>query len=174
MNIKYDLVNNRNFKYWLYRCWIDEDKCELTVPLYSMDGRWVGVQKYNPLYPKKGKGKNRYMTHSSEQPFWGLETLPLEKCVVYVTEAVFRSSTLHSIGFNSISLMGTTLSKKCKNIMKEHPLYEFVWIGDPDKAGEKAMKYFNEGFISPKDIDEMEEKELIEFMSEVELLRKDK
>ena len=42
--------------------------------------------------------------------------------------------------------------------------YELIGIGDNDKAGQKLVNTVKKGFLSPVDLDEMADKEIIELL----------
>lgn len=174
MQKKFDIYNDllvkRGFDYNKYKCWVSEEETCMTVPIYSFDERMVGYQKYSPLKDKSYRYEGRYHTWSSEQGLWGLETIPEDyNGVVYLTEAVFRSVSLHRIGKQSVSLLGCTCSKRLLREMRNHPNYKFVWIGDPPSNGVDAGKIMVNkigGFQSPKDLDEMTDEEIIKMFEE--------
>lgn len=148
----YEYLKERNFNPELYnQCWVNEGECKMTVPIYSFDKRLIGYQEYRPI-DKKG---HRYYTNSSEQSVWGLNEIPPDyKGVVFLTEALFRSNVLHERGLPTMSLLGSTCSKQFGRFLRDHPIYDFVWIGDPDKSGRFMLKYLP-GECSPKDLDEL-------------------
>lgn len=167
MQKKFDIYEDlakRGFDPSNYRCWVSEEDSSMTVPLYSFDGRWVGYQKYSPLLSKKERYGGRYHTWTSEQAIWGTEYIDADyEGVVFLTEAVFRSVALHRIGIPSMSLLGSSCSKKMLYDLKNHPKYKFVWIGDPPKNGVDAGRIMVNklgGWQSPKDLDEMTNEEL--------------
>lgn len=168
-----DELLTRGFDPTKYKCWIDDEKYCMTVPLYSFDGRLVGTQRYAPKFSKKNTTKtgnsHKYYTYTTEFGIWGLDTIPLEPCTIFVTEAVFRSTALHSIGLNSISILGSSIPTGNMNDFKIDYKYRYVWIGDPDSGGmnKNIIKGFYELLQSPKDLDEMSLDELIEFRDNV-------
>ncbi|AQT25257.1 DNA primase [Providencia phage vB_PreS_PR1] len=148
-----------------HKVWVDLDNNKATFPLFATDGRFVGFQVFSPDSPKKAdKPSNaRYFTWSSEPALWGLDTVPQDAKVVYVTEAVFRATALHSVGVPAVSVLGSSMHKPLLRLLNKSNV-KFVWIGDPDNAGAKLIKKFKHGGVqSPKDLDDMTHDELLAF-----------
>lgn len=97
---------------------------------------------------------------------WGTEYIDVNYSgIVFLTEAVFRSVALHRLGIASMSLLGSSCSKKLLREIRNHPKYDFVWIGDPKCGSSDAGKIMVNkigGFQSPKDLDEMTDHDLRE------------
>lgn len=151
-----------------YRCFIDEDRNSISFLLHDSMNRIIGCQEHLPFEVDKSY---RYNTQSSGQPIWGMEYIPEDyRGVVYITESITRSIYLHKIGLYSISILGSTCSKQVLDFFLNNRRMTFVWIGDPDRGGERLLKYFGEnGLTSPKDVDNMNIFELYEFKQLLEV-----
>lgn len=71
---------------------------------------------------------------------------------------MFKSATLHSLGLNSWSVLGSNVSKVLYQQLSLLP-YRFVCLGDDDKAGEDFARTFSLGTTS-KDLDELDRESL--------------
>lgn len=76
---------------------------------------------------------------------------------VFLTESVFKSASLHALGLNSWAVLGSDVSDDLYHQLRLLP-YDFVCLGDNDKAGEKFSRTFGYGTTSP-DLDELSAKE---------------
>lgn len=151
----------------LYAVWYDDDVA--TFPLYNGADRWVGYQEYRPHFTSKKNNdpkEGRYYTYlpSGVDGVFGLEALNHDQKTIYVVEGVFKAAVLHRLGYNAIA----TLSSHPKRMDSWFTIlganFDLVAIGDPDKAGEKLVKFVGRGACSPKDLDEMSDTEIEEFL----------
>lgn len=153
----------------LYAVWYDDENVVATFPLYNGSCNWVGYQEYRPLFTSKKNNdpkEGRYYTYlpSGVDGVFGLETLDHDKKTIYIVEGVFKAANLHRLGYNAIA----TLSNHPKRMRSWFKVlganFNLVAIGDNDKAGEKLVKFIGRGACSPKDIDEMSDSEIEEFL----------
>lgn len=134
--------------------------------LFDFMGKPVGYQQYLPFGPRNSKNvrEARYFTYLPKRTngYFGLESLAFDG-PVYLVEGVFKAATLHRLGYASISLMGSE-TKQHRNQLA-FLRRELVAIGDNDPAGHKFTRALG-GFVSPTDLDEMEDEEVKELLNE--------
>lgn len=133
--------------------WVTETT--LTVPLFGFNHALVGYQVYTPNAPKKAANPKeaKYFTRlNGKVGVFGLEIV-LQPGPVFLTESVFKSASLHSLGLNSWAMLTSTLSPQLTQQLKLLP-YDFVCLGDDDKAGLEFSKTLGRGTTS-KDLDEL-------------------
>lgn len=146
----------RRYDLWRYPTqWLAG--AQLTVPLFDFGGRLTGYQVYSPLADKKADNPKaqRYFTRMSGnvQAVWGLELPVSVGSTVFLTESVFKSAAVHRAGFNSWSVLGSSVSPQLRQQLSLLP-YLFVCLGDDDSAGLAFSKTFAAGAVS-QDLDEM-------------------
>lgn len=158
-----DDLRDRHFDPSLYSCWVSEES--LTVPLFGFNRAIAGILTYTPSYPKKSKDPRfgKYFHRGKSQSIWGLE-VPLNSNLIFLTESIFKSASLHSLGLNSWSVLSSSISDPLHQQLLSLP-YWFVCLGDDDKAGEKFSRTFRYGRTS-KDLDELSEEERREVVKE--------
>lgn len=154
----------------LYRLNLCYKTNKITFFLYNLNGQIVGYQHYLPLIEEKGVKNNpklgRYFTYLPKNTvgLFGLEALNKENRKIYIVEGIFKAAMLHRLGFNAIAVL-TSTPKRLKPfffIMKQ--TYDLIAIGDNDKAGQYLINIVGKGFKSPKDLDEMEDKAILELL----------
>lgn len=154
----------------LYQVVYDDYEQVITFYLYNFAGKIVGYQQYRPGVEEKKKKNDpkngRYFTYLKNHVdgVWGLEVLDNSKRTVYVVEGIFKAAVLHRLGYNAIATL-TATPKRLKPLFKIlKSRYDFVAIGDPDKAGQMLVNIIKRGECSPLDIDEMRDEEIIKFI----------
>ena len=155
-------LKSRWFDPGKYHCWISES---LQVPLFGFNHSLQGVLTYTPSFPKKNKDPRlaKYFTRARGQPVWGLE-VPVRGRLIFLTESIFKSASLHSLGLNSWSVLSSSISTLLYQQLILLP-YQFVCLGDDDMAGEKFSRTFRYGKTS-KDLDELSPGERIKVIDE--------
>lgn len=143
--------------------WITDST--LSIPLHDFSGALRGIQIYTPDNPKKHPNPKccRYFSRSfSKQVVWGRE-LPVKTGVIFLTESVFKSAALHELGVDSWSINGSNIEKTLLHQLRVLP-YQFIPIGDEDKAGRAFSRYFSVGGCLD-DLDERTPEELKGFLN---------
>jgi hypothetical protein len=146
---------------------LDTDENILTVYLTNLSGQFVGFQQYRPEEEAKRLNDprlSRYFTYSQRgvNACWGLETLDPTEKDLYLVEGIFKASTLHMLGYNALALL-TSHPKPMKSWL--HTMnYNFIGIGDNDKAGDGIINVACKGFKLERDVDEYSLEELEEIL----------
>lgn len=149
-------IKSRGMKPENYNIWYGKNI--ITFPLYSFGGQLIGYQQYIPDAPKHTENPKeaRYFTrmYGNGQSVWGLD-VPLydDDRIIFLTEGIFKSTAIHNIGRNSWAVLGSNISTQLLNQLRLLP-FEFICIGDDDKAGIKFANTFNRGIVK-SDIDEL-------------------
>lgn len=154
-----------------YKYWVSYSVNTVTFPLYNLSGKMVGYQQYRPLADKTQSNNpklSRYFTRLERgvDGFWGLETIQMGK-PIFIVEGIFKAAKLHSLGYSAITACGSN-PKRLKNwIFIMGQVYEIYAIGDNDSAGQLLVDLIARGKCSPKDIDEMGDQEIFNFINEI-------
>lgn len=168
-NLKQHLIG-RGMNPDLYCTNYDEECRVVTWFLYNFSGQVVGYQQYRPDVTDKKIKNNpkdaRYYTHlKNKDGVFGLDVLNSEDRNIFIVEGVFKAGVLHRLGYNSLAVLSSTPKplKPWFFILKQ--TWNLVGIGDNDKAGESLVRTVGKGFVSPKDLDEMSDKEIKELFT---------
>lgn len=153
----------------LYNVNYDSVDGVITFYLYNGIGHLVGYQQYRPDQTAKKSNDpkdSRYYTYlpSGVDGVFGLETLDINKKDIYIVEGVFKAGTLHRLGFNAIAVL-TNSPKRLKpwfRILKAN--FNLIAIGDPDAAGQKLVNTVKAGYLSPLDLDEMQDQDILDLI----------
>jgi hypothetical protein len=140
------------------RCFVDTASNVVTFPLYSLDRRWVGYQKYNPLGSKlvrKSEEVSRYYTYLSEFAVWGLEYATADTLVV--CEGVFKAARFVSAGVPAVATLCNDPPKAFMKQLREQ--YHLVAVLDPDVAGNALKKHVHEYFVPDNPVDQLRDEE---------------
>lgn len=150
---------------------LDQENEIATFYLYNLSQKIVGYQKYNPNATSKkinNEETGRYYTYLPKgvDGVFGLEQINPNDRTIYIVEGVFKAVNLHRLGFNAIAVL-TSSPKRLKTwfrILK--PTWNLVAIGDNDPAGQKLVNIVKKGFLSPTDIDEMPDEDIMKMLKE--------
>jgi hypothetical protein len=141
----------------------------VTFYLWNMSGQIVGYQQYRPLKTSKRENnprQSRYFTKLKEKDgVFGLELLDFNQRTIYIVEGIFKAAVLHRLGYNAIAVL-TNHPKRLKpwfRILRAQG-WNLVAIGDNDSAGQKLVNTVNSGFLSPMDLDEMKDEDIISLL----------
>lgn len=154
----------------LYNVQYDSDERVCTFYLYNGTGDLVGYQQYRPDQTSKKMNDpklSRYFTYlkSDKDGVFGLETVDSKSKVIYIVEGVFKAAVLHRLGFNAIAVL-TNHPKRLKpwfRILRAQG-WILIAIGDNDPAGQKLVNTVKSGFLSPVDLDEMRDEDILELL----------
>ena len=134
--------------------------------LRDFSGKLVGYQNYRPFADRNHKNvkEARYFTYlpRGTNGYFGLESL-VRPGPVYLVEGVFKAGSLHRLGLAAIALMGCETKRHRSQLCLLRR--RLVGIGDNDDAGRKFARSLN-GFVSPIDLDEMADKDILELLNE--------
>lgn len=138
-----------------------------TFYLFDEYERFTGYQRYNPnSFEKKVNNsiEGRYFNHNQrgELCIWGLEVLTLQG-PLFITESIFKSAAIHSVGLNSITQLTSGVSKRFLDYVDALGM-DTYFVGDMDAAGLKFSKYRPGGFITERDLDEYPTEKLRELL----------
>lgn len=170
----------------LYNAHYDPVEVCVTFPLYNGARHWVGYQTYKPLHSNK-KNKNdprdgRYYTYLSsgknvelENGFlgsrpdvdgvFGMESVDSNTKTLYVVEGVFKAAKLHTLGYSAIAVLTSTPKRLKPWFRLLRATMDLVAIGDNDPAGQKLVNTVKRGFLSPVDLDEMNDRDVVEMLN---------
>lgn len=142
----------------------------VTFFLYNPTGKLVGYHQYRPFADKQSRDEPkqaRYYTYlpRSVDGLFGLEQDD-GKGTLYIVEGIFKAAKLHALGKNAIAVLGAT-PKRLKSQLRiwkaTRPLFA---IGDNDSAGQQLVNIVKAGIQSPRDLDEMTDDEVLEFIND--------
>ena len=141
-----------------------------TFYLYNPHGKLVGYQQYRPGASKEKKNdpkQGRYFTYLPREVdgFWGLEQD--QGGPLFVVEGIFKAAKLHNLGFSAIAVLGASpvrLKSWFRAVRCQRLLFA---IGDADKAGAGLVRIVGTGLQSPRDLDEMTDKEVLALVKTV-------
>lgn len=154
---------------------ICEDSGVATFLLYSpLTKALRGYQQYNPYSDdksNKNKRESRYFTYQQrvqghgDSCVFGLEQCTLDKEYLFVTEGIFESIKLHTLGCDSIAILSSDASRYLLKEI-ESLCSKIVWCGDNDKAGNRSNmnKIAQYRLTFEKDLDEMPDEEILKFI----------
>lgn len=156
----------------------DLEENKATFLLYGiLSKKLLGYQVYNPNSLNKKTNiprEARYYTYqrsskeTSEYAIFGLEYIN-NRDKLFVTEGIFEASRLISLGFDAIAIL---TSNPPKNLITQ--LFtinkNIIWCGDNDKAGRSSRLAMFEHLYFDKDLDEVEEKTLLESIKRLKCL----
>lgn len=157
------------------RVWLDHELNKATFMLHGIiSNKILGYQTYNPS--SKSKKTNdpeeaRYYTYqpshkvTGEYAVFGLEYIE-NRGTLFVTEGIFEATRLIGLGFDAIAIL---TSNPPKNLITQlHTITDnIIWCGDNDKAGKSSRLAKYPHLVFDKDLDEVEEKELISAIKEL-------
>lgn len=133
-------LKSRHFNLDLHQAFINETERLATFPLWDLNGRLVGYQRYRPDADKTRKNdprEGRYFTRRPKDKLavWGLESWVLSN-TLFVTEGIFDACRLTKKGISAIACLTSTPNSDVKNwffcIRQTRPV---VAICDPGEAG---------------------------------------
>lgn len=139
----------------------------VSFSLYTFGGKQVGYQEYRPFAPRNSANvrEARYFTYlpRGTNGYFGAESLDWWPGRFYVVEGVFKAAKLHRLGEPAVALMGSEVDRHLNQLnLLRRP---YTAIGDNDDAGKKFARKLG-GFVSPRDLDEMSDKEVEELLNE--------
>lgn len=144
----------------------------ITFYLWNLSGQLVGYQQYRPNKVDKKVNNpklSRYFTKLKEKDgVFGLELLDFNQKTIYIVEGVFKAAVLHRLGYNAIAVL-TNHPKRLKpwfRILRAQG-WNLVAIGDNDSAGQKLVNTVKSGFLSPMDLDEMKDEDILSLLGAV-------
>ena len=138
-------LKNRHVDFDLHRPMVDEENRVATFYLYNMTGMLCGYQQYRPDATKSYHNDpklGRYYTYRKQPTLalFGVESLPLNNKVVFLTEGVFDACRLTKRGYAALAVLSNDPSHELHNF-----LYclnrKVVAVCDNDVAGKKLAKF---------------------------------
>jgi hypothetical protein len=174
-------LEERGMNTKLYRVSYNYYFSMITFFLYNLSGQLIGYHQYRPLADKKKKNHpkhGRYYTYvphkerretADPKPrnvmaVFGLERVNPYDRTIYIVEGIFKASVLHRLGFNAIAVLTATPKPMKPWFFILRQTWNLVAIGDPDKGGQMLVNTVGKGFLSPIDLDEMEDQEILELL----------
>lgn len=139
----------------------------VTFYLYNGD-KLVGYQQYNPNQTNKKCNHprdSRYYTYLPKEVdgLFGLEQ-DSGAGPIFVVEGIFKAAKLHRLGYNAVACLGAN-PKRLRSLFKIwKATRRVIAIGDPDKAGAQLVSLVGSGAISPADLDEMLDSDVVKFV----------
>lgn len=162
-------LRSRGMNPRLYNISYCPEESIITFPLYNGSGSFVGYQSYRPLsYDKKNNDprRSRYFTYLPDRTdgMFGLESLRANITNIYIVEGIFKAATLHRLGFSSIAVLSNNPKRMKPYFRILRAKYNLIAIGDNDPAGKMLVNCVGKGFLSPIDLDEMEDQDIIKLL----------
>ncbi len=141
----------------------------VTFFLYNLTGQIVGYHQYRPLKTEKKVNNSktgRYFTFLPKKTngLFGIELLDYSKKNLYIVEGVFKAANLHRLGYNAIAVLTSSPAHHTAFLKVLKQTFNVIAIGDNDGGGKLLVKAVGKGVLSPVDIDEMEDKEIHNFL----------
>lgn len=143
----------------------------VTFYLWNLSGQLVGYQQYRPNKTSKRENnprQSRYFTKMKEKDgVFGLELLDSNQKTIYIVEGVFKAAVLHRLGYNALAVL-TNHPKRLKpwfRILRAQG-WNLVAIGDNDPAGQTLVNTVKSGFLSPADLDEMSDEDILSLLKQ--------
>lgn len=141
----------------------------VTFYLWNLSGQMVGYQQYRPGRTSKRENnprQSKYFTKLKEKDgVFGLELLDFKQKTIYIVEGIFKAAVLHRLGFNALAVL-TNHPKRLKpwfRILRAQG-WSLIAIGDNDQAGQKLVNTVKSGFLSPQDLDEMKDEDILSLL----------
>lgn len=139
---------------------------EATFPLYNFGGKRTGLLRYKPSVRKDRRNdpkSTRYYTFIADKGeigVFGLESLDFSE-TIYLVGGMFKAATLHRLGFASlhVSAVSYRVLKPQLRLLRR----PYLAIGDNDDEGRQFARRYG-GFTSPVDVDEMDDRAVIEML----------
>lgn len=128
---------------------VDSTIKTVTFPLWSLTGRFVGMQAHKPLaggFQREKPSEARYFTllpdPASRLTAFGVDLLDSTQKVLFLAEGVFDVSPLHCRGINALAVLSNN-PKHLKSWL--HSLgYFLVALVEDDAAGKKLANIAHE------------------------------
>jgi len=156
-----------------FKVWYDDSEDLATFPLWNLSGQLVGYQQYRPKADKRLSNLrygSRYFTYcvGAKVRLWGMESW-LQSQTLFLTEGVFKSARLSSLGYSSLALLSNDPDESTKRFLSiVMRMRKVVAVGDPGQPGKKLLKFGHVSYQMPRaDVDEATEDELNEMFSSV-------
>lgn len=165
-------LKDRGMNPSLYQVHYDNEQNIVTFYLYNFSGIIVGYQQYRPDKVEKKVNdpkEGRYFTYLPRQVdgLFGLEVLNPTIKTIYIVEGIFKAAVLHRLGYNAIAVL-TSSPKRLKTLFRIlKQTYTLIAIGDNDNGGSLLINSVKKGSKSPKDLDEMSDKDIINFINTI-------
>lgn len=146
MNIRSHL-KQRHLNINLHPTVIDEETNTATFLLYTLTGKLVGYQFYNPEGSKKifqDKLQSKYYTYRNKSyptvTLFGIESLNSKYQPIFLTEGIFDAARMTSLGFSALATMANDPPRDYLNflLLLNRPI---IAVCDNDKAGGKLAKF---------------------------------
>jgi hypothetical protein len=156
--------------------WIDWDSEVVTFPLWTLDGKLIGYQKYHWKEPKGRFNKGRYYTRISK-PYKNNAVYGLDNCFghgpLFIVEGIFDALRITGCFRDCLALMCNNPSKQTKQWLKMYAYSRpIIAICDNDKdgAGELLSRSADFSFHVPcayKDMGELSPDVAMEFINKI-------
>lgn len=157
------------FKY--YARWTGTENETITFPLWTVNGRLCGYQRYqwNADKLRNNDCKGKYFTYRTKEVLtcWGLEHIDLTSTEpLYVVEGIWDAISVLSTGRRCIAVLSNN-PQQLKPWLSCLPC-ETIALCDGDKAGKMLTRVCDRGIILPegKDCNDMTTDELEVLLSE--------
>lgn len=163
MNSLHEHLQQRHMDIDLHRPVIDEENRVATFFLYNLSGQIVGYQQYRPDADKKPQNnpkEGRYYTYRKQPTVavFGVESLHLSPCVVFLTEGIFDAARLTEKKCSALAVLSNDPSNDLKNFLFFLGR-KVIAVCDNDVAGKKLAKFADEAiFTEDKDLGDSDQK----------------
>lgn len=174
-------LKDRGIDFNKTRVIVDDENDAAYFFLYTLSGKLVGYQRYNPSGSKAISGNKRqtkvdpsllkYKTFRGigEISVYGIETYDIKSKYLFVVEGIFDCIKIHNAGYPAIATLSNDPTDSTKSWLKTLP-QEIITVVDKDPAGEKLAKVGHRSVTVPdpyKDLGEMPQDEVNAFLQSV-------
>ena len=141
------------------RAWVDYVNELVYFPIWTLDGKLIGNQRYSWASPKMRSNDpwGRYITRISKDykavSFWGAEHIDLSPPVVFYTEGIWDAIRIINAGYSALAIFTCSPHKQLRGLMRDvNNGRRQIMIGDNDEngSGERARDFAPEFFLCPK------------------------
>jgi DNA primase len=156
------------------KSWVDWDQELITFPIYTIDGKMVGYQKYNWKEDKTRDNQARYYTYA-DKAYKNCVVYGLDNCFgygpVFITEGIWNALRITNCFRDSLAMLCNNPSKQTKQWLKMvYPNRTIVAICDNDEAGKLLGRSADYSFVAPieyGDINDMSTDECMRFLENI-------
>lgn len=174
-------LQDRGIDFDKTRVIVDDENDAAYFFLYTLTGKLVGYQRYNPSGSKAISGNRRqsdvdlsllkYKTFRGhgEISVYGIETYDMNSKYLFVVEGIFDCIKIHNAGYPAIATLSNDPTDSTKSWLKTLP-QEIIVVADKDKAGQKLAKTGHRSVSVPdpyKDLGEMPQDQVNAFLQSI-------
>jgi len=145
--------------------------------LYSLSGKLVGYQRYNPIGDKKSHSNKigedaKYYTYMAkgENSFWGAHSFNSGLPYIFITEGIFNAVKAQNAGHPCLAMLSSCPSKSSVGFLNMLPQRKII-ICDNDGAATGVFRRLRGTKIYPPkkygDLGDMPQEEATDFLNKI-------